>query len=135
MPGTSVPSVAVCAITSDTNGNLWVAEPALNRIAKITTAGAITQYPVRTSNAWVTAITNSDGEPLTAAFSGAVWFTEAVGNKVGRITSSGSVTEYSIPTASALPSGIAPCPTTVCGANGGVWFAENATGKIGRYDF
>jgi virginiamycin B lyase len=73
--------------------------------------------------------------PGTIDATGALWFTESSSNKIARIGVSGSVTEIAVPTASARPTGIIPCPTTVCGAHGGVWFAEPGVKRIARYDF
>lgn len=118
-------------IVSGPDKNLWIAEPGLDQIARMTTSGAFTVYHVPTANAGL-AITTVPG---TVDATSALWFTETSANKIARISTSGSVTEYSVPTAMAQPTGITYCPTTVCGAHGGVWFTETAANKIARYDF
>src|SRR2546422_55404 len=78
-------------ITAGPDGNLWFTEAAGNKIARITTSGAITEYPVPTANGFPVGITFGLDFNL--------WFTEGGGNKIGRITTSGAITEYPVPTA------------------------------------
>jgi len=70
---------------------LWFTEYDANQIGRITTAGAITEYPVPTAN--------SEPQSITAGPDGALWFTEYGGNKIGRITTAGVITEYPVPSA------------------------------------
>jgi|GEM_PF-2959325 len=102
-------------IVAGPDGNMWFTEPGANKIGKITTAGAITQYTtIPTANAQPTSI--------VAGSDGALWFIESQTGKVGRITTSGSVTEYSVPGGSARE--------LVAGPDGAVWFRNN--NMIGR---
>jgi virginiamycin B lyase len=104
-------------ITVGPDGALWFAESS-NSIGRITTAGAISEYSVPSSNA--------GPQGITVGPDGALWFTESFGNRIGRITTAGVITEYPIPTANSSPNGIA------AGLDGAVWFAESSGNKIGR---
>ena len=74
-------------ITPAADGALWFCENAGNRIGRITTAGAITEFPVPTPGA------GPDG--IVAGPDGNLWFSEAHLSQVGRITPAGEVTEFS----------------------------------------
>jgi len=104
-------------ITWGFSGDLWFTEPEFNQVAKITAAGAITEFPVPTANS----------NPLGIATVGGTdaWFTEYNANKIGHVTSAGVFTEYTIPTSNSGPWGIIPGPT------GGYWFVEQLGNKIG----
>ena len=97
---------------------LWFTEYTGNKIGRITTAGAIAEYPVPTPD--------SAPHGIVAGPDGAVWFTEHYAGKIGRITTSGSITEYVVPTPGSYPAAIVPGP------DGALWFAEHYTNKIGR---
>lgn len=103
-------------IVAGPDGRMWFTEG--NYIGAITTAGAMTEYPIpsgHTSNF------------ITVGPDGNLWFTENYGNYVGKITTSGSVSEYAVPTLFAGPWMIA------AGKDGALWFTENGgTGQIGR---
>src|ERR1035438_1598757 len=73
-------------IVAGPDGALWFSEYLGNRIGRIKTSGAITEYPIPTSN----------GGPfwIAAGPDGALWFTEFNVNKIGRITTTGIITEY-----------------------------------------
>ena len=71
---------------ANSGGFLWVTETAANDIARITTSGAVTTYPVPTTPAGLTGI--------TAGPNGNVWFVESTASQVGQITPNGVVTEY-----------------------------------------
>ena len=69
-------SVDLAQITSGPDGNLWVTEYNSNRIARVTTAGVISQFDVPTTNAQSGFITAS---------SSALWFSEHFSGKIGRL--------------------------------------------------
>jgi uncharacterized protein (TIGR03437 family) len=109
-------------ITAGPDGNLWFTESDSNRIATITTSGAITEFAVSTPNAqpW----------DITVGPDGNLWFTEISANQIGRITTSGVITEYPIPTPPTP--GIPPRPNHITsGPDGNLWFTEPNAGKIG----
>jgi len=106
-------------IAAGPDGNLWFTESNTSKIGRVTTAGAITDYPTLTSNS----------QPLfiTAGPDGALWFTEGNANKIGRITTAGTITnEFPIPTPSSVPAGI------TAGPDRALWFTESNANKIGR---
>jgi streptogramin lyase len=102
------------------DGAMWFTEYGGNRIGRITTSGAVTEFDLPRANV--------GANDITAGPDGALWFTEYKGNAIGRITTDGKVTEYAIPTANSSPWGIA------AGPDGKIWFTEYGADKIGRLD-
>ena len=113
-------------IIDGSDHNLWITEPGINKIARMTPGGVATQFAIPTAN--------SSPDRITQGYDGAQFFTERATNKIGRITTSGAISEYTVPTANSQPTGIAPCSQQNCGRNGGVWFTETAANKVGRFD-
>ncbi|MGC9951338.1 MAG: hypothetical protein ABSF64_33700 [Bryobacteraceae bacterium] len=118
VPGYYYSHPAQIAVGSD--GALWFTE-LTDQIGRITTAGAISEYPVPAAG----------GEPygIAAGPDGALWFTEASyssGNRIGRITTAGAITEFAVPTQDSNTYEIATGP------DGALWFTEYAGDKIGR---
>jgi virginiamycin B lyase len=113
-------TMAPFAITAGPDGNLWVNATSGDtpRIARVTTAGVVTPFPLPTAQA---------GD-LAGGPDGNVWFTVPAANKIGRITPSGDVKEWPVPTAASSPSGIA------LGPDGNLWFTELLGEKIGRLE-
>jgi streptogramin lyase len=103
-------------ITVGPDGNLWFTERA-GKIGRITTAGAITEFPLPTPviASW-----------LTTGPGGNLWFTEFGGQNIGRITTAGAITEFPTPTPGSNPYNI------TVGPDGNLWFTEYATNRIGR---
>jgi streptogramin lyase len=111
-----LPVKAANGITTGPDGALWFttggASPSVGRI---TTAGAVTMYPIDCNCAPVGITTGPDG---------ALWF--ASGVWVGRITTAGTITEY--PTKNGIANG-----GIATGPDGALWFTENTSGfGIGR---
>lgn len=113
-------------IVTGSDHNLWITEPGINKIARMTPAGMLTQFTIPTAS--------SGADRITYGYDSAQFFTETTANRIGRISTSGAITEYTIPTAGSHPTGIAPCSSTNCGTHGGAWFTETATNKIGRFN-
>ena len=119
------------AITAGPDGNLWFTVTVTNivgefgsnsisvsgKIGRITTSGAISEFPIPTANR---------PEAITAGPDGNLWFTENESGKIGRITPTGAISEFPIPTANSVPVGI------TAGPDGNLWFTEWSTGMIGR---
>src|SRR5579884_729481 len=105
---------APASIVTGSDHNLWILEQGINKIARMTPSGVVTQFSIPTANAGVARI--------TYGWDQALWFTENNADKVGRITTAGVVTEYPIPVANARPNGIVTCAATSCPPDGGVWF-------------
>jgi virginiamycin B lyase len=143
-------------IVNGPDGALWFSET--GNLARITTSGAITEYPLE--GGFVSALAvGPDGalwfgqlgricrmttagsvtlcrslpattsvSSLTTGPDGALWFVEANANKIGKITTSGEITEY--PLASSFPE---KRPLSiVAGSDGALWFAESGGNAIGR---
>jgi streptogramin lyase len=90
------------------DGNLWATEGNINKIAKITPAGVVTEFTIPTSS--------SGPIGIAAGPDGNLWFTERSGNKIGRITPAGAITEFEIRTTGSAPYGI------TVGPDGNFWF-------------
>jgi virginiamycin B lyase len=109
------------AIVNGPDGALWFGEAdgqTFAFVARMTTAGALTEYPVTPQ---FTSISQ-----LTVGPDGAIWFTKSSG--LARITTSGVITEYPLPDPQSGPNGISTGP------DGAMWFTELfKAGKIGRY--
>jgi virginiamycin B lyase len=105
------------------DGNMWFTEAnssTSSKVAKITTSGVVTEYPVPTAR--------SEPNYITAGPDGNVWFTENVGRKVAKMTTSGAVTEYPLPNGSYSPGDIA------AGPDGNLWLTEDRAdvGKVAK---
>jgi len=86
-----------------------------NAIARITTSGVITEYPLPTAAAFPHAI---------MPYFNNLWFTEPGANQIGAITEQGQITEYPIPTPNGMPWDIATLD--------GIWFTERAANRFGH---
>jgi uncharacterized protein (TIGR03437 family) len=106
------------AIARGSDGNLWLTETTVGKIAMVTPTGAITEFSIPTR----------DAQPrgIVAGPDGNLWFTEYGSGKIGRITPAGAITEFGLPQSTSGPSSIAP------GADGALWFTESLLDKIGR---
>jgi hypothetical protein len=94
------------------DGALWFTDHTA-RIGRITTAGAITRYPLYE---W------AQPSGIAAGPDGNLWFTDY--NNIGRITPAGEITEFPYQSGSNYPSAIATGP------DGNLWFATRES--IGR---
>jgi virginiamycin B lyase len=123
-PPVSVPGCSTCGndvlgkVALGADGNVWFADPAHNKVGRITPAGVITELDIpgkgfrvpsligdRSGNVWVAA-QGVDGE-------GPGW--------IIRITGAGAITRFSIPYA---PAAVA------LGSDGNVWFTEGDSGQL-----
>src|ERR1035438_10470399 len=109
-------SYGVEGITAGPDGALWYKGLRASKIGRITTAGAITEYPVPSPK--------SGGGPagITVGPDGALWFSEP--DVIGRITTVGEVTEFSLPAPNGGPSQI------TSGPDGALWFTETYDNSI-----
>jgi streptogramin lyase len=119
----SVPNMPVTGgpfksyIVTGPDGNLWVTLGA-NGLARVTPAGAVTEYPASTTgfNAGIEVCS------IAAGPDGNVWFGDCNGSKpsVGVITPAGAITEYEVKgTPGTMPESIAK------GSDGRLWFPAN----------
>lgn len=124
---TPTPGSEPSGIISTAGGILWFTESATGAIGRITTTGAITEFPGA----------GATPSAIAAARDGALWFTLGFGgtpgctgssdHAVGRITSGGTFTNrFATPTPLSDPADI------VAGPDGALWFSEFCGNKIGR---
>lgn len=120
------PNAGAEGIVVGADSNIWFTEARANKIGRITTAGAITEFsiPTATANAYY----------LTAAPDGTVWFAEdqSSANRIGVVKTDGAIQELPVPSADADPYGI------TVGSDCNIWFTERADSpfgnRIGRFD-
>ncbi len=108
---------------------MWFTEPALGRIGRITTTGALAEFAIPNTSG----VTQGEyGSPapryIVAGPDGALWFTDGGDESIGRITTAGQVSEY--PIATATPSS----PQGIVSAGGQLWFVEAALDALGSVD-
>ncbi len=107
-------------VKQGSDGNMWFADYADNRIGRMTVTGNPMFFDVPTAN--------SGAGRLTLGPDNNIWFTETLAGKVGRITPSGQITEFVCPTVGSMPYGI------TAGPDGNLWYAANSASSatIGR---
>jgi streptogramin lyase len=125
-PGTSQPGV----VTTGPDGNLWFAENggSVPAIARITTSGQVTEFPVFPC---VAAPNQEDLiAGLTAGPDGNLWFTvssaSAVDVMVGRMSTAGAVSTFVLPLARSVPGAI------TAGPDGNLWLVDSLNNTIDR---
>ena len=89
---------------------------ATNKVAKITTAGVITEYTIPTAG--------TQPFSIVAGSDGNLWFTENGGGSVGRITPAGVITEFPMP-------GAHTTLIITSGPDGNLW-ASTGAGTVAR---
>jgi streptogramin lyase len=103
-----LPTVATsAAITVGPDGNLWFIEGGIMQpyVARVTTVGVVTEFPVPTQN--------SNPQGIAAGADGNIWFAEEA--KIGRMTTEGTKTvEFSFDDG---------CNQLTKGPDGNVWFS------------
>ena len=124
-PPAAVPPGSTCqpaGITAGPDGAIWFTEENGNRIGRITTGGAITEF---TGGLTAGALPVE----IVAGPDGRLWFTQLGRTKIGAITTGGVITEY--PSGSTLN---APADGITVGPDGALWFTEFSSGGswIGR---
>jgi virginiamycin B lyase len=106
-------------ITLGSDGFIYFAETAGNKIGKMTTGGVFTETAVPTANAGPFGV--------VATPDGNIWYTENSANQIAMQTST-NTTEYPLPTPNAGPTYITRGP------DGALWFTETNANKLGRID-
>jgi streptogramin lyase len=111
--------VNATGITAGPDGNVWFTETfGGNKIGRITTDGAIVEFPVGTADP-VAIATGADGN---------LWFTDFANRRIGRITPDGATIDYFPPAGT-----LAGNPSRITsGPDGALWFTEFGSKKIGR---
>jgi virginiamycin B lyase len=88
------------------------------KIAKITPAGAITEFSLPASD-------QHGPDQIALGPDRNLWFTDSTASQIGRITPSGRITEIPTPTDQTLPEGITAGPRST------IWFTESSGNSIG----
>jgi len=104
-------------VAVDSGGTVWATLQGANKLARITTDGAVTELEIPTRA--------SGPSDIAVDRDGAVWFLEFRTNKIGRYAD-GRFTEFPVPTARAALTGLAVAP------DGAVWFGELRAPALGR---
>jgi sugar lactone lactonase YvrE len=119
LPLLPTPNAAPAGITTAPNGSVWFTEKGANKVARLSTAGVLTEYAVPTAA--------SSPEKITASPDGWVWFTERSGRKIGRISQAGGpIAEFAL-------TGVGEFPTAITTrSDGTVWFASNQQPSVAR---
>lgn len=100
------------------DGALWFTESGTDKVARMTTAGVLTnEFPLSPG---------AQPEGITVGPDGNLWISENGGDKIGRVTPTGTVNEFAIPGVGSRPNSIAPGP------DGALWFTEDGGNEIGR---
>ncbi len=110
-------------IIAGLDGAFWFTEQDGNKIGRMTTQGAITEFTITTNSS---AFSVSE---ITAGPDGAIWFLEdGIVEEIGRMTTQGAITQFAFPQDNSAVSvgGI------TAGPDGALWFTEYAGNKIGR---
>lgn len=96
------------------DGNLWFTDSEANQVGRVTSAGAVTRFPLA-------------GEPtsITAGPGGALWITRDNANDVVKLSTAGTIVG-NFPISGAYPLGI------TAGPDGNLWFTEFSTPKVVR---
>jgi virginiamycin B lyase len=100
------------------NHSIWFTESAANKVATVTLARKLLEYPVPTRRSFPLDITRGSD--------GAMWFVEEAAGKIGRIAPNGTVKEFVVGGRSSHPTAL------ITGPDKAIWFTEVGTNKIGR---
>jgi virginiamycin B lyase len=113
---TSSPDSDAGYIVAGPDGNLWFTELGVGKVAKMTTSGRITEYPVPNARCGLGLGNCLSG--LAPGPDGNVWFTESRSGRVAEITTDGAITEYAVPRPGGQPGEI------VKGLDGNLWLID-----------
>jgi virginiamycin B lyase len=132
----AAPTGGLNEIAAGPDGALWFPEPGVGisdtKIARITTAGAITEFSLPQEPDPTTGSPLSMSPETIHLGPGGVWFDDATTARVGRIDTAGHITTFG-PTPSLWSSGLG----ITKGPDGNIWFTEGQDntlikGRIGR---
>jgi hypothetical protein len=105
--GTATDPVAVGEITVGPDGNLWFPDSTYRHVGKLTTAGAVTAFPLPADSA--------DAENIAVGPDGNLWFCGRGAPGIGRVTPAGVITTF--------PGDAEQSPYDIAsGPDGNIWF-------------
>jgi hypothetical protein len=121
-----VPGSEPSAITAGPDGALWFTEFLANKIGRITTSGAITEFPLPFNPEL---LTNVAAFGIILGPDNNLWFSEYndIVGTIGRITPAGVLTVFPTITAASFPTFLATDATNV-------WFGEFSSGGFSAVD-
>lgn len=102
-------------IVAGPDGALWFTENGSSAIGRLTTSGALREFPIPSGGR---------GFDVAVGPDGAIWFTEYYTRTIGRIAADGTITEYP------LKPGVYPTNITA-GPDNALWFTDTVD-RIGR---
>ncbi|HXC77017.1 MAG TPA: hypothetical protein VNU19_08190 [Candidatus Acidoferrum sp.] len=114
------PDGGPAAIIAGPDGAMWFIEASGNKVGRVSSAGAFTEYLIPTPNS------SGPDAGITVGPDGNIWLTEPFANQIARLTPEGKFTEFAIPSPKAYPTGI------TSGPEGSVWFIESSVSRIGK---
>lgn len=97
-------------------GTVFLAEPGINELARVTAGGVVTQLAAPGGPTW-----------LTVGPDKALWYSATDDGAIGRIAANDSVREFS----AGMPAASVPAQI-VSGPGNALWFADDGTDAIGR---
>jgi streptogramin lyase len=115
------PDAEPVVITAGPGGALWFSEADSDKIARITTAGVVTNEFAVPGN-----IATELPTGVVEGPDGNLWFSETESSAIGRLTPAGVGTQFNTPTLTSEPLDITPGP------DGALWFTEFDGNNIGR---
>src|SRR4029077_5960425 len=104
-------------ITLGPDGAFWITEETGNRIARVTSTGAVTEFALPHGSA--------PGLGITPGPDGALWFTDRGADAVGRIAVDGVIARFPLQKGS-MPLGISSGPLQ------SMWLTQYGTGEVDR---
>ena len=107
------------------DGQMWFAESGIDKIAKVSSAGAVTEYPLALGSQPADVVPGPAG-----AFANQNFVTEPGTNKLADVSTTGSVAHDIATTGASGPFGAARDAS-----HDVLWFTENASGAIGKISF
>lgn len=115
-PADCVDDHQLSQIVAGPDAALWFTDEACSRVYRITTAGAITDFPVRP-------LDYTRPNAITVGPDGNLWFTEFGGDadsriSIGRLTPGGMLSEFKAPAVDMVPTSI------TAGPDGNLWFTD-----------
>jgi streptogramin lyase len=111
-------------IVAGKDGNLWFVESNADQIGRITPAGKITEFPLKSYGG---RDPKFNPRPLGLAwgFDGKLWFTGGTADMIRRLSPNGAIEDFNTKSIEVTPTGI------VAGPDGNLWFTENSAAQIG----
>jgi hypothetical protein len=108
------------SITVGPGGYMWVTEPSIKRVVRLSRSGEESQN---------FALPSANGKPQSIVFAvdGGMWFALSGTNKLGRMSPEGFAAEFPVADAASRPVQIAAIGTSI-------WYTDSSTNRIGKFE-